>query len=39
MKDPPIASSPENASVLRPDFHWGFATAAAQVEGAWDADG
>ena len=39
MKDPPIASSPENASVLRPDFFWGFATAAAQVEGAWDADG
>ncbi|KAH0287841.1 glycoside hydrolase [Aureobasidium namibiae CBS 147.97] len=39
MKDPPNASSPENTSVLRPDFHWGFATAAAQVEGAWDADG
>jgi beta-glucosidase len=21
------------------DFHWGFATAAAQIEGAWDKDG
>lgn len=39
MQTPPIASSPENASVLGPDFFWGFATAAAQVEGAWDADG
>jgi beta-glucosidase len=39
MQDPPDASSRENASVLRPDFYWGFATAAAQVEGAWDADG
>jgi beta-glucosidase len=39
MEDPPIASSPENGSVLRPDFYWGFATAATQVEGAWDADG
>ncbi|KAF3041730.1 hypothetical protein E8E12_007810 [Didymella heteroderae] len=24
---------------LRPDFHWGFATAAAQIEGAWNKDG
>ncbi|KAF4914267.1 Beta-glucosidase 1B [Colletotrichum viniferum] len=24
---------------LPPDFTWGFATAAAQVEGAWDKDG
>lgn len=24
---------------LRPDFHWGYATAATQVEGAWDVDG
>lgn len=26
-------------SALRKDFHWGFATAAAQVEGAWNKDG
>lgn len=25
--------------VLRKDFQWGFATAAAQVEGAWKSDG
>ncbi|EKD20137.1 uncharacterized protein L3040_002190 [Drepanopeziza brunnea f. sp. 'multigermtubi'] len=25
--------------VLRPDFCWGYATAATQVEGAWDVDG
>ncbi|KAF2128160.1 glycoside hydrolase family 1 protein [Dothidotthia symphoricarpi CBS 119687] len=25
--------------VLRKDFHWGYATAASQVEGAWDSDG
>jgi beta-glucosidase len=25
--------------VLRPDFHWGYATAAPQVEGAADVDG
>ncbi|TPX11626.1 uncharacterized protein E0L32_007605 [Thyridium curvatum] len=24
---------------LPPDFHWGFATAAAQIEGAWNRDG
>lgn len=34
-------SSPdvEFIDALRPDFHWGFATAAAQVEGAWNKDG
>ncbi|KAJ4336124.1 hypothetical protein N0V95_008703 [Ascochyta clinopodiicola] len=34
-------TSPDLAlkSVLRKDFHWGFATAAAQVEGAWNKDG
>lgn len=31
--DPAIKGS------LPPDFHWGYATAAAQVEGAWDRDG
>ncbi|PMD19045.1 glycoside hydrolase family 1 protein [Hyaloscypha hepaticicola] len=25
--------------VLRPDFTWGYATAATQVEGGWNADG
>lgn len=25
--------------VLRNDFHWGYATAATQVEGGWNADG
>ncbi|KAH8782311.1 glycoside hydrolase family 1 protein [Hyaloscypha sp. PMI_1271] len=25
--------------VLRSDFHWGYATAATQVEGGWNADG
>lgn len=25
--------------VLRPDFYHGYATAAAQVEGAWNKDG
>jgi beta-glucosidase len=29
----------ELKNVLRKDFHWGFATAAAQVEGAWNKDG
>jgi beta-glucosidase len=29
----------ELKGVLRSDFHWGYATAATQVEGAWDADG
>ena len=29
----------ELKDTLRPDFHWGFATAAAQVEGAWNKDG
>ena len=24
---------------LRSDFHWGYATAAAQIEGAWNIDG
>lgn len=24
---------------LRSDFHWGYATAAAQIEGAWNKDG
>ena len=34
-------SSPDAGleNTLRPDFHWGFATAAAQVEGAWNQDG
>jgi len=26
-------------SVLRSDFHWGYATAATQIEGAWNVDG
>lgn len=30
---------PSLAGALPADFHWGFATAAAQVEGAWDRDG
>src|SRR5258708_6572242 len=34
---------PESAKdlkgVLRSDFFWGYATAAAQVEGGWNADG
>jgi beta-glucosidase len=25
--------------VLRSDFFWGYATAATQVEGGWNADG
>ena len=29
----------ELQGVLRNDFHWGFATAAAQIEGAWNKDG
>lgn len=37
--NPPNASSPFLASTLRPDFHWGYATAAAQIEGAYDTDG
>lgn len=24
---------------MRPDFHWGYATAATQIEGAWNVDG
>ncbi|TEY48287.1 hypothetical protein BOTCAL_0296g00070 [Botryotinia calthae] len=36
-------SIPENLKdlkdVLRPDFHFGYATAAPQVEGAWNVDG
>ncbi|KZM20265.1 Beta-glucosidase [Ascochyta rabiei] len=34
-------TSPDSAleNALRKDFHWGFATAAAQVEGAWDKNG
>lgn len=38
-KNPPNASSPDLESTLRPDFYWGYATAAAQVEGAYDVDG
>ncbi|KAF2013958.1 glycoside hydrolase family 1 protein [Aaosphaeria arxii CBS 175.79] len=36
-----FTSSPEAslAGSLRKDFYWGYATAAAQVEGAWNADG
>lgn len=36
----PVDSALEHyQGALRPDFHWGFATAAAQIEGAWDKDG
>lgn len=31
----PLQSS---RNTLRPDFCWGFATAAAKVEGAWSKD-
>ncbi|KAL3427950.1 Beta-glucosidase 1B 3 [Phlyctema vagabunda] len=30
---------PALKGVLRSDFHWGYATAATQVEGGWNADG
>ncbi|KAH7075143.1 beta-glucosidase [Paraphoma chrysanthemicola] len=29
----------ELKGILSKDFHWGYATAAAQVEGAWNVDG
>lgn len=34
-----LSPDAELKSALRKDFHWGFATAAAQVEGAWNSDG
>ena len=39
MDNPPPASSSHLRSSLRPDFCWGYATAAAQIEGGWNADG
>ncbi|GAB7352014.1 hypothetical protein MBLNU459_g2531t1 [Dothideomycetes sp. NU459] len=39
MQNPPHASSTQLAATLRPDFFWGYATAAAQIEGAWDTAG
>ncbi|KAF1353978.1 hypothetical protein BDV97DRAFT_367523 [Delphinella strobiligena] len=37
-ENPPNASSPDLESTLRPDFYWGYATAAAQVEGAYNSE-
>lgn len=39
MENPPNASSASLKGTLRPDFFWGYATAAAQIEGAWDKNG
>ena len=32
-------SAKDLKGVLRGDFYWGYATAATQVEGGWNADG
>lgn len=36
---PRFAFDPSIKGALPADFQWGFATAAAQIEGAWDKDG
>ncbi|KAJ2901573.1 hypothetical protein MKZ38_001652 [Zalerion maritima] len=39
MEDYNLTLDPSVKGALPPDFHWGYATAAAQTEGAWDRDG